>query len=196
MTRLSFVKKWLLVSPQAGKSAIVVGVLAVALPTILRASLDGSVFGTGLLLYFPFVTLAAMLFEWKAATIIMLVSALMADWLFSLPHHRLFEEPSDLFEVVMFLGASTLIIALVHAIRTTFRELVGPASKGGVFFSLEGDQVWASWPEAGFHLRLGSQHEVGSMMKDFLAQCALAERLERAANFEAPQRAVINNPQK
>lgn len=186
MTRLGFVKKWLVVS-STGKSALLVAVLAIALPTVLRVSLDGMVLGTGLLLYFPFVTLAAFLLEWKAATIVMLVSALAADWLFSGPHHRLFEEPADLFEVAMFLSGSTLIIALARAIRTTFGDLIGPASKSGVFFSLEGDQAWASWPEAGFHLRLGPQEEVAGMMKDFLAQCELAERLARAVPAKASQ---------
>lgn len=187
MKLLGFLKKWLLLTPQVGKSALIVAVVAIGLPTILQVSLDGTVSGSGLLLYFPFVTLAAILLEWKAATIIMLVSAMLADWLVSGPHHRLLEQPADIFELAMFLSGSTVIILLVHANRTTFAELVGPTSKTGVFFSLEKDQAWASWPEAGFHLRLGPQDEVASMMRDFLAQCELSERLALAVQAKTTQ---------
>jgi len=186
MTLLGFLKKWLVVTPRTGKSALVIAVLAIGLPTILRISLDGVVLGTGLLLYFPFVTLAAVLLEWKTATIIMLVSAGLADWFFNGAPHRLLEEPTDVLDVAMFLSGSTLIVALVYAIRRIFGELVGPTSKDGVIFSLKEDQAWASWPEAGFHLRLGPQDEVASMMKDFLAQRELAERLAVAAQAKAP----------
>lgn len=187
MQLLGFLKKWLLLTPQVGKSALVVAVVAVGLPTILQVPLDGTASGSGLLLYFPFVTLAAILLEWKAATIIMLVSALLADWLFSGPHHRLLEQPADIFELAMFLSGSTAIILLVHTNRTTFAELVGPTSNTGVFFSLEEDQAWASWPEAGFHLRLGRQDEVASQMRDFLAQRELSERLALAVEAKATQ---------
>jgi K+-sensing histidine kinase KdpD len=189
MALLDFLKKWLVATPKKGKSALVLAVLAIGLPTILRASLDGIVVETGLLPYLPFVMLAAILLDWKAATIIMLVATVLADWLFIAPHHRLLEEPADVFAVAMFLIGSTLTIALVHAIRTALTDLVGPTSKDGVIFSLKEEQAWASWPEAGFHLRLGPQGEVASMMEDFLAQLELAERLAAAAQAKAPHSA-------
>ena len=187
MTLLGFLKKWLVTTPKTGKSAVVVAVFAIGLPTILRASLDGTSVETRFLPYLPFVMLAAVLLEWKAATIIMLVAAGLADWLFIGPHHHALEEPADILAVAMFLSASTLAIALVQAIRTALTNLVGPTLKDGVIFSLKEDQAWASWPEAGFHLRLGPQDEVASMMKDFLAQLELAERLAAAAEAEARQ---------
>lgn len=187
MKLLALLKKWLAVTPQTGKAALAVAVVAIVLPTILQLSLERTVWGAGLLVYFPFVMLAAILLEWKAATIIMLVSALLADWLFGGPHHRLLQQPSDMFEVAMFLSGLTVIIALVYANRTTFRQLVGPTSKGGAFFSVEEGQAWASWPEAGFHLRLGPQDEVAGMMKDYLAQLEVVQRLAVAAQAKDTQ---------
>lgn len=187
MQLLALLKKWLVVTPQAGKPALVVAVVAILLPTMLQLSLGGTAWGAGLLVYFPFVMLAAVLLDWKAATIIMLASALLADWLFGGPHHRLLQQPADVFELAMFLSGSTVIIALVQANRTTFRQLVGPTCKGGTFFSLGEGQAWASWPEAGFHLRLGPQDEVASMMRDFLAQLEVAQRLALAVEAKAAQ---------
>jgi len=48
---------------------------------------------------------------------------------------------------------------------------------GGIVFSLEQDQVWASWYGQGAPVRLGSRRKVADMMEDFLAQEELAKRL-------------------
>jgi hypothetical protein len=189
MTLVALLRKWLVATPLTDKRALIVAVVALGLPTIMRASLDGIVVGSGLVPYFPFVLLAAILLEWEAAAIVMLISAVIGDWLFIGPHHRLLEEPTDIFGVVMFLAGSSLIIALVHAIRTALHDLVGPTSNNGVIFSLKEDQAWASWPTAGFHLRLGPQEEVARMMADFLAQLELANRLRTAAQEKALQSA-------
>ena len=54
---------------------------------------------------------------------------------------------------------------------------------GGIVFSLEKGQVWASWYGQGPPVLLGSQRKVGEMMKDFLAQEELARRLaNKSAN--------------
>jgi uncharacterized protein (DUF2237 family) len=47
----------------------------------------------------------------------------------------------------------------------------------GIIFSLRDDFVWATWPETEAAVRLGRHHIVASMMRDFLAQDALGERL-------------------
>jgi len=54
-------------------------------------------------------------------------------------------------------------------------------SLGGIVFSLEKGQVWASWYGQGPPVLLGSQRKVGEMMKDFLAQEELARRLSQRA---------------
>jgi len=47
----------------------------------------------------------------------------------------------------------------------------------GIIFSSQGGYVWASWQEAEVSIRLGRHEMVASMMKDFLEQDALGERL-------------------
>jgi hypothetical protein len=53
-----------------------------------------------------------------------------------------------------------------------------------VVFSLRDGYVWASWPEASGTVRLGSYDTVLHMMRDFVAQSELGERLTngKAAN--------------
>lgn len=46
-----------------------------------------------------------------------------------------------------------------------------------VIFSLADDFVWASWPGTDSKVRLGRCAGVTAMMRDFLAQCELADRL-------------------
>jgi hypothetical protein len=48
---------------------------------------------------------------------------------------------------------------------------------GGLVFSLEKGEVWASWYGQDVPVRLGSQRKVAEMMEDFLAQEQLGKRL-------------------
>ena len=48
---------------------------------------------------------------------------------------------------------------------------------GGIIFSLERGQVWASWPGTDSNVVLGGKGVVTEMMRDFLAQVELGERL-------------------
>jgi hypothetical protein len=47
----------------------------------------------------------------------------------------------------------------------------------GIIFSSIDGFVWASWPETEATVRLGSHEMVANVMRDFLAQDALGERL-------------------
>ena len=47
-----------------------------------------------------------------------------------------------------------------------------------IIFSLMDGFVWASWPGTDVVVKLGSHDAVSVMMQDFLAQNALADRLE------------------
>ena len=49
------------------------------------------------------------------------------------------------------------------------------APKGAVVFSLSDGVVWASWPGKSGSVQLGHYDTVAYMMRDFLAQCDLAE---------------------
>jgi hypothetical protein len=157
------------------------------LPTFYRLSLDGVVMEIGYCPYLPFVLLSAVLLGWRQAAAVALVSVVIADALFEGPRYEIVEGPTDMLGDFGFLVISALIIGLVHAIRTTFADLVGPTGAGGVFFSLERGQAWASWPAAGFHLRLGPQDEVAEMMKDFVAQAELGKRLARETRPDVGQ---------
>jgi len=53
----------------------------------------------------------------------------------------------------------------------------GIEPKADVIFSLADDFVWASWPGTDSKVRLGRCEGVTAMMRDFLAQCELADRL-------------------
>jgi hypothetical protein len=187
MTLVGFLRKWLVATPIAGKPAFALAVAAVALPTLYRMSLTGLVMGIGYCPYLPFVLLSALLLGWRHAVAVALVSVVVVDALFVGPRFQLFEGPTDMLGDLGFLVVSGLIIPLVQAIRTAFEDLVAPTAADGVFFSLENGQAWASWPTAGFHLRLGPQDHVTEMMKDFVAQVELGKRLNRQAQSSALQ---------
>ena len=185
MTLVGCLRKWLLATPIAGKPAFTLAVAAVALPTLYRFSLTGMVMGIGYCPYLPFVLLSAILLGWRHATAVALVSVVVVDALFVGPRFQLVEGPTDMLGDLGFLVVSGLIIALVQAIRTAFEDLIAPTAADGVFFSLEDGQAWASWPTAGFHLRLGPQDDVVEMMKDFVAQVELGKRLNGETQREA-----------
>lgn len=184
MTLVGLLRKWLVTTPIAGKPALWFAVAAVGLPTLYRMSLDGIVMGIGYCPYLPFVLFSAVLLGWRQAAVIALISVAVVDVLFVGQRFQLFEGPTDMLGDLGFLVASALIIALVQAIRTAFEDLVGPTVAGGVIFSLKDGQAWASWPTAGYHLRLGPQDDVAEMMKDFVAQVELGKRLNRKSQTD------------
>lgn len=48
-----------------------------------------------------------------------------------------------------------------------------------IIFSLVNGTVWASWPSKSASVELGHSDAVTYMMRDFLAQCDLGERMAR-----------------
>ena len=54
-------------------------------------------------------------------------------------------------------------------------------SAGGIVFSLEKGEVWASWYGHGQPVRLGTRRTVASKMEDFLKHEDLAKRLAENA---------------
>jgi len=71
------------------------------------------------------------------------------------------------------IGAAILIRRVIMAIRVRGSD----ESAGGIVFSLEKGEVWASWYGQGAPIRLGTQRKVSEMMEDFLAQVRLGKRL-------------------
>ena len=83
----------------------------------------------------------------------------------------------------MFLTSSAIIIGTVIAVRhwlTVFLSRSNCDVAAAPIFSLEEEQVWASWTgEDRRPLLLGPKSKVSAMMKDFLAQVEVGERLNR-----------------
>ena len=188
MTLVGLLRKWLVATPLGGRLALLLAVAAVSLPTLYRLSLDNMVMGIGYCPYLSFVLLSALLLGWRHAAAVALVSVIVVDFLFAGPRFQLLEGPTDMLGDIAFVVISAFIIALVQAIRMALDDLVGPTGPGGVIFSLQDGQAWASWPTAGFHLRLGPRDDVAEMMKDFVAQVEMGKRLTGETQPDAPRR--------
>lgn len=153
-------------------------IAAIAVPTAIRAAVNGVVTGCEFTPYLPFVLVCAILLRWWQTSIVALASVAIMGGLFqgSLLH------PSDCFipAAGMFLASSAAMIAAT----LLGRRLVGSflnhdldEAKGGAVFSVEKGEVWVSWYGQGSPLRLGTQAKVSEMMRDYLAQEELANRL-------------------
>lgn len=177
MTRIGACMTALLRAPIGGIPAVLCGLAAIAVPTLVRASVDGVVSGTAFSPYIPFVLVSALLLKWPYAVGVALVSSIVADMMFVDPRYVFIAGPTDVFGMSVFLAASANAICLVRACKTYIRgcQPIGE----GIIFSLDQGQAWASWYRTGTRVRLGSKDEVAEMMKDFLAQLELGKRLNR-----------------
>ena len=85
----------------------------------------------------------------------------------------------------IFLASSAGMIGLVLLARVLVTGVIRRDRNdgaGGVVFSLENDEVWASWYGSEVPMRLGSQQRVEAMMEDFLAQVKVGKRLTDTCN--------------
>jgi hypothetical protein len=63
-----------------------------------------------------------------------------------------------------------------------------PKHEDELVFSMKDDAVWVTWPGTSATVRLGPHDAVTAMMRDYLAQTALAERLQgRLSEGRRPQ---------
>jgi hypothetical protein len=181
MTRIDTLKPWFVNLSITGGWAIFWTIVAIAVPTLIRTSVQGFVVGCGTVTFIPAVLLSAIFLGWRYATIVALASAVIADTLFLGHDHLLLEGACDIYGVGAFLVASFLIIGAVEVIRSAIdinQAGARPSERsGGIVFSLEEGQAWASWYGQGSPVRLGPEKEVAEMMEDFLAQMELAKRL-------------------
>jgi len=169
--------RWVRAPLLTGGLVLVGSVAAVALPTLVRVAVNGTVTGCEFTPYLPFVLLAAILMGGLPAGLVALASVATLGGLFVSSHAG---TECFLSGSALFLGSSAMIIGTVVLIRRRIAaiEKHGPdESAGGIVFSLEQEQVYASWYGQDAPLRLGSRHRVKSMMQDFLAQEDLAKRL-------------------
>jgi len=158
--------------------ALLLGILAVELPTIIRVSAHSLVSGCELTPYLPFVLLSAILLGWWQAGAVVLASAAVFIGLFVGSPNTFLATPCAVSAVGIFLAASAMIIGIVYVVRRVISSIFGDpdGSSGGVVFSLEEGQVWASRYGQGPPVCLGSHKRVGKMMEDFLAQQQLEKR--------------------
>ncbi|MCL6699851.1 DUF4118 domain-containing protein [Sphingomonas sp. NSE70-1] len=166
-----------------GVKAVPWAVLAVALPTFIRAAIDGAVVGVAVTPYVPFVVLAALFLGWQWGALVAVVAAAVSDALFIGPPNQFLEGPSDWAAMSFFFVSSVLIVRLIREMRSALaKQLAARPSRGarkGIVFSLEEGEAFASWQGSGPPMKLGPQEEVCEMMQDFIAQVELGKLLNR-----------------
>lgn len=175
-------KQWFLAPPASGYKAVVYTLAAVVLPTLLRASVQGPVSGLTFETYFPFILLAAIALDWRNATVVAFLSAIVGSLFFIEPRFIFLAGPTDFFGIAVFLFGCAMIIGFAHALKGIIVDAPGSPSarhRQGVIFSAEDGAAWASWQGQSCSVRLGPQDEVAEMMQDFLAQRELGKRLEK-----------------
>jgi hypothetical protein len=175
-TRLT---RWLKAPFVTGRLAFLCGVVAVAVPTLIRVAINGAVTGCEYTPYLPFVLLSAILLGWWQAGLVALASAAVYSGIFAIPPRDFFEDSCVMYSAGTFFAASAMIIGTVILVRRGIAVILSHPDEGsgGVIFSMEDGQVWASWYGQGPPVCLGSQKRVGRMMEDFLAQEELVSRL-------------------
>jgi hypothetical protein len=170
--------RWLIMPRFTGRLALLCALVAVALPTLVRAAVHGVVTGCEFTPYLPFVLICAILLRWWQAGAVALVSVGIMGGFFG------GAQPHDLSCFVsaaaIFLASSAVMIAIAVSVRcviSALRNRGADESAGGIVFSLEKGEVWASWYGHGAPVLLGSQRKVSEMMEDFLAQVEVGKRL-------------------
>ena len=174
--------RWLQGSPLAGRLAFLCGLAAVAVATAIRAAIDSEVTGCEFTPYLPFVLVSAILLRWWHASLVALASVAILGVLFMGPPGELLGSHCFRSSSGIFLAASAAMIGFVSIVRRLIVSIQAPGadeSAGGIVFSLEDGEVWASWYGQGPHVLLGSQSKVTAMMEDFLAQVEVAKWLNR-----------------
>lgn len=158
--------------PLDGWKALLCGIAAVSIPTAVRLATYGTVTGCEFTPYLPFVLLSAILLSsWQAAAVAAASVAIMGG-LFAGPPKPSFDFVCFASAATIFLASSAAMIGIALLVRRTISALQKrgrDSSGGGVIFSLEKGEVWASWHGQELPVRLGSQKRVSEMMKDFLA---------------------------
>jgi len=129
--------------------------------------------------YLPFVLISAILLGWKEAVVVALISVVLLDGLFFGLPQAIHQGPCFLTAAGIFLASSALMIGIVVLVRRIVADLLGQSDRalGADILSLDMGEVWLSRNGRGPPVCLGSQASVSKMMKDFLAQEELGNRL-------------------
>lgn len=167
--------RWVALTPLTGRPALLCAFSALAFPTLFRAAIQGVVTGCEFTPYLPFVFIAAILLRWWLAGLVAVASVAIMGGVFdgSLLHPMSCFIPA----ATVFVASSTVMIGIAMFVRRLVQSRGAGVSTGGVIFSLEKGEVWASWYGQAAPVRLGARSDVSRMMADFLAQEQVAKRL-------------------
>jgi hypothetical protein len=170
--------RWLQAPPVTGWCALAGAIAAVAVPTMLRFAVRGSVTGCEFTPYLPFILIAAILLGWWQAAGVALASVAVLGGLFVGPQAAMAQR--DCFEsgAAVFLASSAVVVGVAVVVRRLIGNLQRRGTdegSGGIVFSVEQGEVWASWYGQDLPLRLGPQRKVARMMKEFLAGAQAAK---------------------
>jgi len=172
--------RWLQAPRLNAWQAFFCGLAALWIPTVLRMAFNGVVTGCEFTPYLPFILISAILLRaWQAALVALGSVVVMGGFFGGAPT---FSMPCFTSAAGMFLVSSTVMIGIATVIRIVINAMHkrgADESLGGIVFSLEKGEVWASWYGQGPPVLLGSQRKVAEMMKDFLAQLEIGRRLDR-----------------
>lgn len=130
VTRIGFVKRAILRGrrPPAITAAWIL--VALALPTLLRLAMNPLLDGRlPYLTYFPAVLLATVFLGWRAGTIVLLASALIANVAAGVVGHAGWSEGELLLGALFFIAASSMMILLAQTLRRTVVELDATAER-------------------------------------------------------------------
>jgi len=172
------VTRWLQAPPISGRLALLVGTLAMVIPSSVRFALNGVVSGCEFTPYLPFVLICAVLLRWWQAGLVAVAALPVLGGLLEGSRH--FDSSCFQSAAAVFLASSAGMILFAVVVRSAVMALQKRGADeglGGVVFSLERGEVWASWYGQSSPVLLGSQRKVSEMMKDFLAQEELGRRL-------------------
>ena len=163
--------RWLQAPPITGWLALVVGLAAIWIPTVVRLAVTGVVTGCEFTPYLPFVLICAILLRWWQASAVALASVATLGGLFGGSHA--FQLSCFMPAAGIFLASSAVMIGVAILTRLGVGALQRPGASeasGGIVFSVEEGDVWASWHGQGAPVRLGSRRRVSATMEDFLSQ--------------------------
>ena len=174
--RTAFWRSWLFAPPLEGFRALSVSIAAVAIPTLIQLTLPNGTDRFECATFCPFVLAAAVLAGWRFAVPVAIVSAVAC---YLLP--GMAEGTSELIGLFAFLAYCFATIGIVALARWMARQSLKDAGaderSGGIVFSADDGDAWASWYGTDPPVRLGPTTEVARMMEDFLAQVELGKRL-------------------
>jgi len=164
---------------------VFVTIAAVAIPTLIQLTLPYGADRFECATFCPFVLAVAVLAGWRFALPVAIVSAVACYLLPGMAGGT--SELIGLFAFLAYCFATISVVALARRMaRQSLKDAGADERSGGIVFSAEDGDAWASWYGTDPPVRLGPTTEVARMMEDFLAQVELGKRLLDRNRRDAP----------